>query len=105
MSIMFEKIGQAAEKAAADVSRRQFFGRMARWATAAAIGITGLMTAGEAVAAPSGKRCCSYFTVNEFGFPELCGRKCINANKECPTYDHSGCFLGSQHLVSSCQEC
>ena len=105
MSVMFEKIGQAAEKVATGVSRRRFFGRVAKWATGAAVGIAGLMTAGEAVAAPRGKKCCSYFGINEFGYPVLCSRKCINANNPCPTYDRSRCYLGSQYLVPSCQEC
>jgi hypothetical protein len=39
---MFEKIGQAAERMAAEVSRRGFFGRLARLAGSAALGIAAL---------------------------------------------------------------
>ena len=40
---MFEKIGQAAERAATSVSRRQFLGRFGRGALAAAAAVGGLL--------------------------------------------------------------
>lgn len=110
MSVMFEKLGQVAEKVATGVSRRRFFGRMAKWATGAAVGIAGLMTAGNALAQSSRRRCCYYYTPNASG-PVFCGIRCIPAQKGCPTSvtfkTHGFCRLITDFgaVVSNCTQC
>jgi hypothetical protein len=78
---MFERLHQAAEKAAVAVSRRRFLGRLGQVAMASAAAIGGvLLWPGQAqamwcgrVKCPSGHRCCS----------TPYGRLCIQGNK-CP---------------------
>ncbi len=56
---MFDKIGRAAEKAAASVPRRHFLGRLARGAALVAGSLGGiLLTAGPARAGGGGEKWC-----------------------------------------------
>ena len=65
---MFDKFSRAAEKAAASVGRREFFGRLGRGAAALAAGLGGvLLTATDAEA--TGGWCCG-------GFGWCCKGKC-----------------------------
>lgn len=54
---MFEKLMQAAEQAATGVSRRQFFGRFARAAMAAAAVLGGAAAMAREAQAGDGNRC------------------------------------------------
>jgi hypothetical protein len=58
---MFDRVSQAAERLAANFSRRSFLGGLGRGAMAVACGLGGLLlVANRAQAGQRGARCCGY---------------------------------------------
>lgn len=92
---MFDKIGQAAEKMAIDVSRRAFLGRLGKAALAvgAILGFASTAEAGHWVT------CCYYSDYSVV---------CLDGKKKCPRYRYNGEFevviVGSR-TVTNCSQC
>jgi hypothetical protein len=94
---MFDKISNAAEKLATNVSRRHFLGLLGRWAGASALAMAGVMTTTGSARADQGKTCCKCCTL---GASFITG--CVKIGNPCPT-----CFSGwpCNFAVSSCAQC
>jgi hypothetical protein len=93
---MFEKIGQAAERMAAEVSRRDVLGQFGKGALAVASLLAGLFAfPTSAEAAPARYRCC-YYTRGQFCWPVSFG--------SCPQTTAYGTFVRA-FLSVSCREC
>lgn len=83
---MFDRISRAAERAAAGVSRRNFFGQLGRGAAAVAAGLGGvLVPAGAASAA--GPKCC--FSVQYACTKGPCPKHVPGSTVNCR--DYGGC--------------
>jgi hypothetical protein len=100
---MFDKISDAAEKLATDVSRRGFLGSLGRCAAATALGVAGMLAAVDSARAGSaqhshgaGQVCCFYSCGPGRGY-----KKC---KQECPAPD-AGCFLYASSIVRNCSQC
>jgi hypothetical protein len=93
---MFEKIGQAAERVAAKVSRRDVLGQFGKSALAVASLLAGLFAfPTSAEAAPARYRCCYYTR----------GQACISVYEfNCPPTTACGSLVRSV-LSVSCREC
>src|SRR6516162_6995144 len=61
-SSMFDKISDAAEKVAANVSRRHFLDSLGRWAGATALAMAGVLTTTAGAGAGSGNKTCCFYS-------------------------------------------
>jgi hypothetical protein len=93
---MFDRIGDAAEKLASNVSRRGFLGSVGRWAGAAALGLAGLVVSAKEAKAGKGIACC-FYACSGFNY-QLCNTACA------PTLGTS-CVLLRVTYVPNCKHC
>ena len=94
---MFNKIRQAAEKMATNVSRRHFLGSLGRWAGAVALGMAGLLVPGKEAQASGGGVWCNVYQSTLTG--EFCA--------QCRSYSSPppGWQLYSMKPVNTCTPC
>ena len=90
---MFAKIGRAAERTAAGVSRRWFLGRLGQWAMAAAGALGGLLATSGAARASGG-------THRSYRCQYDCGIVIISC-RNCPQ-QYAGCQLVSKSAWGIC---
>jgi len=109
---MFDRISEAAEKLATNVSRRGFLGSVGRWSGATALAMAGVLTSAGTTRADSGRNtCCSY------GYPapvegyQICHRVCVPLGTACPPASAAfgycptwATFIGSV-TVHKCANC
>ena len=99
---MFEKTSRLAEKVAANVSRRHFFGSVGRWAGATALSMAGVLTVTSRAHGGPEFSCCHYTCS-----PNGCGlTTCVSG--PCPSFlglPNGGCTLGGSSLVGNCNKC
>ena len=97
---MIEQTSRLAERVAAGVSRRQFFGTLGRWAGATALAMGGVLaTASSARADPHDKTCC-YYT----GFQLGCNTtRCVDLGNPCPVIN--GHPWMATATVNGCSQC
>jgi hypothetical protein len=99
---MFDKVSEAAEKLATNVSRRAFLGRLGQGALGLAAVIGGVVALPGRVQAEAQNRwkgCCYYYCVSGPSY-----KKCVSLSNGCPL-PQTGCSLFSSYRVSSCGQC
>ena len=99
---MFDKVSQAAEKLATDMSRRSFVGSLGRWAGATALGLAGVLTAARAARVGGRYTCCGYWSNVYHSYCYAC----ISGPGPCggTACGYSYFFVGSRP-VSNCHQC
>jgi hypothetical protein len=95
---MFDRVSEAAEKLATNVSRRAFLGRLGKGSLALTGAIGALLGLAGAAQAGGGKKCC-YYSLPLRG---ASWGVCVNLGDPCPP--QNGTFDGSA-TVSSCRLC
>ena len=78
---MFDKISDAAEKVAANVSRRHFLDSLGRWAGATALAMAGVLTTTAGAGAGSGNKTCCFYSSLAGG---CSGAVCLPLGTPCP---------------------
>jgi hypothetical protein len=104
---MFDNIGRVSERVATSVSRRQFLGRVGRWAAVTATALAGVLTTEGVAQAAGGRLCCTYQGAPQ-NPPYICGTACVDATAGCDAkrkFNGFTCFLLSSTPVSDCRQC
>ncbi len=98
---MFDKISDAAEKLASNVSRRHILGSIGRWAGATALAMAGVL--GTAGTAQAGNVMCCFYHVpgNIFCFTTLC----VASGGACPDLSAQGLQLWNVREMGNCKKC
>ncbi len=103
---MLDRLNDAAERLATNVSRRHFLGSLGRWAAATALAMAGVLSTTGTARAGKPVTCCLYY----FGqFPPFCcGAVCVPLGASCPGLPStcpSNAYLGSSATVKNCGSC
>jgi hypothetical protein len=106
---MFDKISDAAEKLASNVSRRGFLGSVGRWAGATALAMAGVLTVAGTAPANQKYTCCHYCWSGSVPNDVMCCTFCA-LGTSCPTSSPAGlcppdAALFSSRPVGNCNHC
>jgi len=99
LAVMFDRVSEAAEKLATNVSRRAFMSRLGRGALAVSGALVGaLVIPTSLLAGPPPRYCCIYGDPCHGGGAVLC------ASQSCPS-TYQGFSFSTKISVKTCQEC
>ena len=95
---MFDRVSEAAEKLATNVSRRAFMGRLGRAALAVSGALVGVLAIPTPLQAGNPRYCCIYGNPCHGGGALLC------ASPSCPS-TYQGFSLSQRITVQTCPDC